>query len=165
MKCSTNDERLASFATKEAWRSTLPMKHGCIAVCGGKIVAKGCNNYRTFSKDGLIENCCSCHAEVDVLRKCIKQNVKSKINLYVVRISDKGEYRNSAPCNKCVTLLKQHNVKMIIYSTDEGLLRKCKLIHYQNTHETGGEKAILHNRVSSKHMGNYILFRDNLQHL
>lgn len=165
MRCSHHDERLMQFAIKEAKRSMLPMKHGCIAVSGGKIVAKGCNHYRTFSKDGLIENCCSCHAEIDVIRKCLKQNIKSKINLYIVRVSDSGEFRNSAPCKNCVATLKQYNIKMIIYSTDEGVLEKCKLIHYTNAHITGGEKAIQNKRVTSKHMGNYIVYKDNLKYL
>ena len=165
MRCSQNDERLAQLAILEAYKSHLPMKHGCIAVVGGKVVARGCNHYRTFSKDGLIDQCCSCHAEIDVIRKCLKQNIKNKINLYVVRVSESGEYRNSAPCQQCVNVMKNHNIKMIIYSTDDGDLRKCKLIHYTNSHITGGAKAIRNNRVSSKHMGKYIVFKDNLKYL
>lgn len=157
--CSLKDERMALFAKIEARRSKLPMKHGCIAVSGGKIIAKGCNTYRTFSKDGLIQNCCSCHAEIDVLRKCLKLQ-KKKINLYIVRISENDEYKNSAPCNMCVNILKQHNVKMIIYSTDNGLLQKCKLIHYVSNHISGGQKAIINKRVITRNIGNCIIYKD-----
>lgn len=162
--CSVTDEKFASVATSEAHKSMLPMKHGCIAVSGGKIIARGCNDYRTYSKDGLIHDTCSCHAEINVLRKCIKQNFKNKINLYIVRVSEEGEYRNSAPCNQCVDTLKQYNIKMIIYSTAEGTLKKCKLVHYTNNHMSGGEKAILHKRVMAHRMGNYIIYKDNLEH-
>jgi deoxycytidylate deaminase len=157
--CSLKDERLASFAKIEAFRSKLPMKHGCIAVSGGKIIARGYNTYRTYSKDGLIHNCCSCHAEIDVLRKCLKQH-KKKINFYIVRISENGEYKNSAPCSMCVKILKQHHIKMIIYSTDDGLLKKCKLIHYVSNHISGGQKAIINKRVISRNIGNCIIYKD-----
>lgn len=158
--CSITDERIAYLASIEAERSVLPMRHGCIAVSGGKIIAKGCNSYRTFSKDGLIHNTCSCHAEVDVLRKCIKKHRKRKINLYVVRISKTGEYLNSAPCNQCVDLMKTYNIGRIVYSTNEGMLQQCKLVHYTNEHKCGGERAIDANRVSSLHRGNKIVFKE-----
>ena len=50
-------------------KSPVLMQHGCIAVVGGKIMATGFNNYRTTSNDGFIGNTCTCHAEVDTLRK------------------------------------------------------------------------------------------------
>jgi len=160
LMCSTTDERIAHLASIEAERSTLPMRHGCVAVSGGKIIAKGCNSYRTFSKDGLIHNTCSCHAEIDVLRKCMKKNRKGKINIYVVRISKNGEYLNSAPCNQCVNVMKTYNIGRIVYSTHEGLLQQCKLVHYTNVHKCGGERAIDANRVSSVQRGNRIVFKE-----
>ena len=165
MRCSLKDEKLANMAVKEAEKSILPMRHGCIAVSSGKVLARGHNHYRTFSKDGLIQNCCSCHAEIDVLRKCLKMNIKKKINMYIIRISEDGVYRNSAPCNRCISILKKYNIRSIIYSTENGELEKYKLIHYSNSHISGGEKAIINNRVISKHVGKYIIFRDNLKHI
>ena len=61
-------------AVEEAYKSNVLYKHGCVAVVSGKVVARGYNKYRTFSKDGLINDNCSCHAEIDVLRKCRKKN-------------------------------------------------------------------------------------------
>lgn len=159
--CSIHDERFASIAVTEADRSQLPMKHGCVAVSSGKIIARGCNTYRTFSKDKLIRNCCSCHAEIDVIRKCIKLNIKKKIKLYVVRITENGNYRNSAPCNMCLHILKENNVHTIIYSTNEGTLQKYKLIEYTNIHKSGGQKAIENKRVIFKKSGNYFVFKEN----
>ncbi len=158
--CSVNDERIAYLATIEAKRSLLPMKHGCVAVSGGKIVARGYNSYRTYSKDGFIHDACSCHAEVDVIRKCIKQNIKHKINIYVVRVSSTGEYRNSAPCSLCVDTLKNNNVRSLVYSTDLGTLEKCKIINYKNKHVSGGERAISTNRVGFIRKGNVIIFKE-----
>lgn len=163
MKCSIQDERFASIASLEAQKSTIPKKHGCIAVLSGKIIAKGHNSYRTYSKDGFITNCCSCHAEVDVLRKCNKIQKFSNMNFYIVRISDMGEYRDSTPCNQCINAMKKMKIKYIIYSVFNDLV-KCKLQYLHNQHMTEGEKAIVNNRVYFEKKGNYTVFRDNLKH-
>ena len=71
--CSVQDERYANLALSEADKSTMKYhKHGCIAVVGGTIVARGYNTYRSHSNDGFLNGSCSCHAEIDVLRKLSK---------------------------------------------------------------------------------------------
>ena len=67
---SNTDYRYMSLAMEEAKKSQISYQVGCIAVVSGKIVARGCNTYRTYSKDGMIGRACSCHAEINVLRKC-----------------------------------------------------------------------------------------------
>lgn len=69
MAISRNDEIYISHAANEATKSELLMKHGCILVKHGKVVAKGHNSYRTTSKDNFIKNTCACHAEMAALRK------------------------------------------------------------------------------------------------
>ena len=66
---TNNDERYLSIAADYSKRSPVLMQHGCVAVVSGKVMATGFNNYRTRSNDGFIGNSCTCHAEVDVLRK------------------------------------------------------------------------------------------------
>ena len=44
--------------------SIVLMRHGSIAVTNGKIRGRGHNHYRTHSKDELISNGCTCHAEI-----------------------------------------------------------------------------------------------------
>ena len=82
MKFTNRDAKFVDLAIKEAEKSELRAHVGCVAVVSGKVAAKGHNNYRTYSKDGLIQETCSCHAEIDALRKCYKQNIMKKINLY-----------------------------------------------------------------------------------
>ena len=73
LQCSLQDERYANLALSEADKSTMKYhKHGCIAVVGGAIVARGYNTYRSHSNDGFLNGSCSCHAEIDVLRKLSK---------------------------------------------------------------------------------------------
>ena len=93
---SNKDQRFANIALDEAAKSTLLMQHGCIAVLSGKVIAKGCNNIRCHSKDGLLHyrKCCSAHAEICVLHKlCITElppKIVQKIVLYIVRRSRSG---------------------------------------------------------------------------
>jgi len=44
------------------------MRHGAVAVAGGKIMGRGHNHYRSTSRDGFIKNTCTCHAEIASLR-------------------------------------------------------------------------------------------------
>ena len=82
---STQTQRFINEALEEANKSTVLMKHGCVAVINGKIRARGYNSTnRTSSKDNFIKNTCSCHAEMACLR-----------NLYNSLLSeDYGKYDN-----------------------------------------------------------------------
>ena len=69
MDCTFNDEKFANVAMEEANKSDLLSQHGCVAVINGKVMARGHNSSRCYSGDGFLRKTCSCHAEVDVLRK------------------------------------------------------------------------------------------------
>jgi len=63
-------QRMASLAYCESIKSEMNFQHGCVISRGRKVVSRGHNNYRTRCSDGLISNTsCSCHAEVDALRR------------------------------------------------------------------------------------------------
>lgn len=147
MNCSKTDYRYISLACEEAIKSPALYKHGCIAVVSGKIIARGYNNYRTYSKDGFIKNTCTCHAEVDVLRKCLKQNIYKKIKLYVTRISVDNQVLLSKPCNECYKIMKLFEIKNIIYSDILGNIIKNNMSDFIPTHQSSGYKAILNNNV------------------
>lgn len=147
MNCSNTDYRYISLACEEAIKSPVLYKHGCIAVVSGKIIARGYNNYRTYSKDGLIKNTCTCHAEVDVLRKCLKQNIYKKIKLYVIRISFDNRILLSKPCNECYNTMKLFEIKHIIYSDAMGQIIKQNMTEFIPTHNSSGYNAIENNKV------------------
>tara|TARA_E500000178_G_scaffold167851_1_gene167228 strand:+ start:48 stop:296 length:249 start_codon:yes stop_codon:yes gene_type:complete len=71
---SVNDERFISLACELAEGSVMLQKHGCVAVREGRVVGTGCNNYRNYSKDGFLSNCCSCHAEIAATRSACKNS-------------------------------------------------------------------------------------------
>ena len=130
---SNKDHRFASIALEEASKSTLLMQHGCIAVLNGKVLAKGYNNIRCHSKDGLLNyrKCCSAHAEIHVLHKlCITElspKVVQKLVLYIVRRSRSGDMAESAPCFHCTLRMKKLNIKAIVFSNGEGELEKRRI--------------------------------------
>lgn len=65
---SNNDIKYLCLAAEQSQYSTMLMRHGCVAVTSGKIIGRGFNNYRSFSRDGFISNTCTCHAEIACLR-------------------------------------------------------------------------------------------------
>ena len=125
---SKKKDKMFSASLSEATKSELLFKHGCVATYGGKIIARGCNTYKCYSaNDNFINDQCSCHAEINVLRQICHNysNKKHKLNrimkkttLYISRCSNGGESTNSAPCIKCLDKIQQLNVRKIIFNLD-----------------------------------------------
>ena len=103
--------------------SNINIRHGCVAVLNGKVVAQGFNNERCFSSDGLIRETWCCHAEIDTIRKllysvigtktksisvlCNRDNTKStrqwykilsKVTLYIARLpsNSNDDFKNES---------------------------------------------------------------------
>ena len=64
-------------AIDECKSSTMLMKHGCVVANGSKMLSCGHNHYRTRFGDGFMKQSCSCHAEMDALRKASKCQTRS----------------------------------------------------------------------------------------
>ena len=95
-KVTTRDEKFATIALNEANKSTVKYhQHGCVAVVGGRIVERGYNSYRSRSNDGFLEGTCSCHAEVDVMRKLEKRLNKSSNNYSTMNKGNKSKNNKS----------------------------------------------------------------------
>ena len=146
---SVKDQRFASIALEEASKSTLLMQHGCIAVLSGKIIAKGHNNIRSHSKDGLLHyrQCCSSHAEISVLHKLsateLSPKIVQRLVLYIVRRSRSGELAESAPCFHCTLRMKKLNIKAIVFSNSEGELEKRRMNEFTTNKITYGAKRVI----------------------
>jgi tRNA(Arg) A34 adenosine deaminase TadA len=141
--CSNTDMRYIDFAVEEAEKSIVPYRHGCIAVSSGKIIARGHNHNRTTSRDGLISNrVCSCHAEIDVLRKCLRLNKPNKISLYIVRLGTNNNIMSSSPCIECYKQMQKFAIKSVIYSEDDGRFCKTRMRNFESSHTSSGSRAI-----------------------
>ncbi len=67
---SKREQKFIDEAYDQAQNSKMLCRHGCVCVINGKIVSSGYNNYRTHSCTKLIDGC-SCHAEMDAIRKIL----------------------------------------------------------------------------------------------
>ena len=63
---TNNEQTFINHAFNEALKSPVLMRHGAVAVANGKIMGRGHNHYRTYSKDSFISNTCTCHADTRV---------------------------------------------------------------------------------------------------
>lgn len=147
MPCSVSDEKFASAAAFEALKSSMTQKHGCVAVSNGKIIARGFNSHYKKTKHSKL---CSCHAEQDVLNKCLKKikNIdKIKITLYVVRCDARGKYTLSIPCIMCHEQMKNFKIKNIVYSDINGSLIKCAFNNFITDFTTSGMNALKNKRI------------------
>jgi deoxycytidylate deaminase len=166
--CSFRDEKFASLALNEADKSIMKHhQHGCVAVVGGQVIARGYNSYRCYSNDGFLDDTYSCHAEIDVMRRLSKISSRNnfqlstighcdknrsafyeKVSLYVVRktvgkpVGQKVNYKDSAPCSRCADVMKKLNIKYIIYSNNIGSLTKCKVRDYMTEHISHGNQSL-----------------------
>ncbi len=112
-------------ALKEAKKSPLRCKHGCIIVKDGEIISRGFNNFRGYNKYGtcFINHRYSTHAEQAAIDNCTNRNNMKDADLYVVRL-DVKKYGTSysAPCHKCSKLIKsckkKYGLRKIYFSTE-----------------------------------------------
>lgn len=88
-------------------------KHGCVIVKSGAVQGRGVNTYR--NQPGIIEqtDALSVHAEINALKRCA--NVNGAV-LYVARVNNAGEPRQSRPCPDCLKALKVAGVKRVVYT-------------------------------------------------
>ena len=123
-----------SLAAQEAEKSPVLMRHGAIAVSNGKILAKGHNHYRSCASTGVIEGC-TCHAECDVLHKLHKKRERhpsktKRITMYITRIGQAGELRESSPCHDCYEKMLFYGIKTIIFTTENQDTTDVEIVKY-----------------------------------
>ena len=146
-------------AIKEAEKSSIIQKHGCVIVTSGKIISRGYNNHRNQSKDGFLKNSCTCHAEISAIRnfykfkkydnyKFIKKNIKNG-TIYVVRINNNGNLCSSAPCINCYNIISKVGIKKIVYSDIDGDIISCYTKNYNIKHISYGGRYMLKYHISN----------------
>lgn len=142
---SNSQRRYIGIAIEEAKKSTILQRHGCVIVSSGKVIGRGYNSERNYSKDKIISNCASCHAEISAIRSVAKRtryisliNLLKKAVIYIVRLSPNGDVRSSGPCEHCLDLIKITGIKKIIFLNDNHLLKITKPGEYKKKHNSTG---------------------------
>ena len=144
---SNRKQQIFNSSLKIAEKSDIMFQHGCVATCGGKIIARGYNTYKNYTKrDNFLKNTCTCHAEVNVLRQIYHRSKKRnndrkmrRVVLYISRAGTKDNHvNNSAPCHRCMEVINKLNVKQIIFYLDKEFYI-MKPHEYTRKHYTFGE--------------------------
>lgn len=106
------------FATKSKSRNT----HGAVVVKGGRILGTGFNKDRNHPRvvsPERIKTDCSYHAEEIAIKESGEKVRGAKI--YIARVNRHGQDRDSGPCPKCLTLIKEVGIKKIVYTSEKGI--------------------------------------------
>ena len=101
-----------NYAKKEAYKSNLTNKHGCVIVKNNKIISQGHNTY--YDKFNEVR---SIHAEIMALNRIKYTKDLSSCDMYIVRVSSvTDDLLFSKPCAYCYPILSKTNLHKIYYS-------------------------------------------------
>lgn len=90
---SNQDIYFMQEALEEAQKSPCLMQHGAVAVSGGKIIGRGYNHYRSRTSDGIVENSCTCHAEMAAIREVLRtHDTEHRHYLYAIKVAKDQTY-------------------------------------------------------------------------
>ena len=134
---SNKDATFISEAAATAQESPVLMRHGAVATANGKIIAKGYNHYRSSAYTKTMGGC-TCHAECSVLHKLQKMrnslhsnntNKMKRITMYITRIGQDGELRESAPCHDCYEKMLFFGIKTIVFTNEPNFNENHSNVH------------------------------------
>ena len=116
---SKKDLSFLSVARAFASESSLNKKHGAVVVRGGSVVGTGYNKHRNdpaYLPEEIVREHTSYHAEEIAIRRA-GYNTKGA-TIYVARVNRHGEDRDSLPCLPCSLLIREAQIKKIVYTTE-----------------------------------------------
>lgn len=117
---SKKDKAYLSVARYFARKSIARNTHGAVVVKGGRVLGTGWNRDRnspTIIDPDRIKQDCSYHAEEVAIREA-GSNLKGAV-IYVARINKQGKDRDSKPCIKCSSLIKEAGIKRVVYTSEK----------------------------------------------
>ena len=117
---SKRERAFLSVAKYLASKSDSRHKHGAIIVKGGSVIGTGFNKDRNHPDNVSPEHIkthCSVHAEVEAIRDA-GWNVKGAV-LYVARVNNQGRNRYSKPCDRCMVVIEETQIKKVIYTRSD----------------------------------------------
>ena len=108
-------------AIKAAKKSRYPVfRHGAVFESGGRIIFSSCNIKKSITPSASM----SVHAEVSGLKAVMSKarlRDTTSVNLYVCRVSPRGEVVLSKPCEKCLAKIKESGIiNSVFYPTNDG---------------------------------------------
>lgn len=124
------------IAKKESLLSDYNGEHiGCVAVYGGKVLAKAHNSYKTNTtqyffnsyrieeKSNIMECPPKSHAETNLYRKIKFLDIDfKKVTVYIYREFSNGQPAPAKCCKSCEQLLRKLGIRDIAYTTNGGYI-------------------------------------------
>lgn len=111
------------LATREAYKSSFRHRVGAVVLKKGRVVSRGFNSVTTHrllrSKYGHF----SIHAECAALLKRAPGDT-----IVVVRVRRDGRLGMSRPCSKCMAMIKECNIRYVVYVDNSSSARKFKVL-------------------------------------
>lgn len=108
-------------ARREAMKSPMKHKYGCLLIYRNKIVSRGYNSYSSSSLnhpfDTLNSHIYSTHAEKNCIRK-VDRRLLGRCYMILVRLSNDKLVR-CIPCESCSKLIDKYRISKIICLYDE----------------------------------------------
>lgn len=98
-------------------------RHGALIYKSNSLIASGINSSRVHNKylKGYTEKPATFHAEERAIRnaQALVGNDLSGMVIYIARSFKNGEPAYSAPCSNCARLIKEANLKKVVYTVGE----------------------------------------------
>lgn len=97
------------------------MRHGSVIYKGGRLISCGINRNKYHEEYGISYNVPppSVHAEEKAINIALSNGADLKgAIIYVARTSKRGYPAISKPCPKCEKLIREHNIKKVVYTED-----------------------------------------------
>lgn len=118
---SLKDKARLLQAQKIAATSDRRKKHGCVITKGGRVLSIGVNTARNDRSvfETINHEDRSYHAE-EMALKAIGGRASGAV-VYVARVGYRGKPLMSKPCDSCMTMLIEANVKKIVYTVDSAV--------------------------------------------
>lgn len=98
-------------ASNIALKSNGYYKHGAVIVYRNKIISSASNVYLSKYTTEKPHN--SIHGEVNAIINVKNKHILKHCVMYVVRINNKGELRDSTPCETCRKILNRYKIRCI----------------------------------------------------
>lgn len=119
-KLSNSESSFLSVARYFAKKSSARQRHGAVVVKSGRVIGTGYNknkNHPLQVSPEHIKTHCSRHAEVEAIRDA--RFAVEGATLYVARVNNQGQDRNSKPCQYCQAVISATKIKKVIYTESE----------------------------------------------
>lgn len=143
-RCYLRDNMI-DVAIKEAKRSPMLQKHGCIVVHNNRVVSSAHNHMPPMFQNSV-------HAEVNALKKIKhKSALLKECDLYIVRIgpdSSQNALKYSKPCAACARFITSCGIRSVFYSTNYEYDLYCKALKPLSTHSTSRTPARCQSRLA-----------------